>query len=453
MVGLFQGLNAKEVKRPVGELDVFIGFEYAGFHPIRGQYSDHVPVLKNQFGRCLGGSDPLLSEKTRKLLQHVAIHHLDCAKVGDFFDNETLGVECHPRCGGCKCRKCPVGSKSFTLKEERELRLISEGLTHKEYHWETKYPWVKVLAEPPDNFQAAIGMLQNTEKRLLRSKTHADMYKDQIQNLIYRGVNHKLSESEIREYDGPIHYISHHEVLKPDSSPTPCRIVLISSAKFHGHSLNNYWAKGPDLLNNLLDVLLCLKEGQVAITGDIKRMYHAGKIPLLDQHTHRFLWQNFDTSHDPDIFVITSVSFGDKPAGNIAITALQKTAEMGENRYPDAASVILKNTYVDDIVDSVNSHKEVVELTKQIDELMESGGFKVKVWSLSNTSINEEVKPPNIPHESNKQSEQPAVGGVQYHLMRYLNMDHSNLSHTLIHRKFWDHTGTRPLTCLTLVFA
>ena len=35
VIGLFQGLNAKEVKRPVGEIDVLIGFEYAGFHPIR----------------------------------------------------------------------------------------------------------------------------------------------------------------------------------------------------------------------------------------------------------------------------------------------------------------------------------------------------------------------------------------------------------------------------------
>ena len=38
VIGLFQGLNAKEVKRPVGEIDVLIGFEYAGFHPIREQY-------------------------------------------------------------------------------------------------------------------------------------------------------------------------------------------------------------------------------------------------------------------------------------------------------------------------------------------------------------------------------------------------------------------------------
>ena len=88
--------------------------------------------------------------------------------------------------------------------------------------------------------QAAIGMLQSSEERLLRNKAHADMYKDQIQDMVDRGVHRKLSESEIKEYDGPIHYISHHEVLKSDSTSTPCRIVFNSSAKFHGHSLNDY---------------------------------------------------------------------------------------------------------------------------------------------------------------------------------------------------------------------
>ena len=84
---------------------------------------------------------------------------------------------------------------------------------------------------------------------------------------------------------------------------------------------------------------------------------------------------------------------------------------MGEDRYPDAASVILKNMYVYDIVDSGNGRKEAVALTKQIDELLEPGAFKVKGWSASNTSNNEEVKPSNIPHESNKLSEQPTVSG------------------------------------------
>ena len=51
-------------------------------------------------------------------------------------------------------------------------------------------------------------------------------------------------------------------------------------------------------------------------------MHHAVKITELDQHTHRFLWRDMNQKIEPDVNVMTSVSFGDRPAGNIAIMAL-----------------------------------------------------------------------------------------------------------------------------------
>ena len=63
-------------------------------------------------------------------------------------------------------------------------------------------------------------------------------------------------------------------------------------------------------------------------------MYHAVKIDGFDQHTYRFLWRNMGIETEPGVYVITSVSFGDKPAGNNATVALRKTAEMGKEHIP-----------------------------------------------------------------------------------------------------------------------
>ena len=198
--------------------------------------------------------------------------------------------------------------------------------------------------------------------------------------MIEREVARKLSQTELKNYTGPIHYISHHEVLKPDSKSTPVRIVFNSSARCMGHMLNDYWAKGPHLLNDLLGVLIRFRENNIAIIGDIKKMYHTVKIKTIEQHTHRFLWRDMDTGRPPDTYVIQRVSFGDKPSGTIATAALRKTAEMGADKYPEAAQVIKENTYMDDIIESVPTKEKATKLAKDIEALLDEGNLKMKEW-------------------------------------------------------------------------
>ena len=48
---LFHGVSKTDVDRLAGEINVLIGYEYAGFHPVRMQSSNH--LLLNQFGRWI----------------------------------------------------------------------------------------------------------------------------------------------------------------------------------------------------------------------------------------------------------------------------------------------------------------------------------------------------------------------------------------------------------------
>ena len=171
-------------------------------------------------------------------------------------------------------------------------------------HWEANYPWVRDPNELPNNKIAAFGMLKRTEKRLLRNSKHAEMHSLQIQDLA-----RKLTQDEIDSYKGPVFYLSHHGILKPDSESTPSRIVFNSFTTSKGQVLNNYWAKGPDLLNNLLGSFIRFRENNIAMTADINKMYHAVRISEQDQHTHRFFWRDMDISRDPDTYIVTLVSF------------------------------------------------------------------------------------------------------------------------------------------------
>ena len=161
-------------------------------------------------------------------------------------------------------------------------------------------------------------MLISTEKRLAKNATHAEVYQKQIEDMVDREVARKLTLKELKEYKGPIHYISHHEVLKPDSKSTPVRIVFKSSARYMGHALNDYWAKGPHLLNDLLGILIRFRENKIS---------------------------------------------------TIATVALRKTAEMGRHEYRKAAKVIEENTYMDDVIESGTDKEQAENLTQDIENL------------------------------------------------------------------------------------
>ncbi len=199
----------------------------------------------------------------------------------------------------------------------------------------------------------------------------------------------KLSKEEIEKYEGPVHYISHHAVIRPEKKSTPVRIVFNSSATYQGSKLNDYWKKGPDLLNSLFGVVLRFREREVAVSGDISKMYHRVRIPLEDQHVHRYLWRDLETERDPDTYVKTVLTFGDKPAPAMAQIALQKTAEENQELYPEAAKAIKANSYMDDLCDSLDTVKEAQKRTEDIDKILETGGFCVKEW-ISNKTLNQE---------------------------------------------------------------
>ena len=117
-----------------------------------------------------------------------------------------------------------------------------------------------------------------------------------MEDMVNRGVARKLSPEEIAAYEGPVFYLSHHEIVlvKAGSSSTPLRIVFNSSATYLGSSLNSFLCQGPDFLNNLVGVLLRFRQGYIRFVADIKKMYNSVKIEL-EQHTHRFLWQDMHT--------------------------------------------------------------------------------------------------------------------------------------------------------------
>ena len=71
---------------------------------------------------------------------------------------------------------------------------------------------------------------------------------------------------------------------------------------------------------------------------------------------------------------------GDKPSACIAQACLRKSAEKFKLVYPESSDTIIKNSYMDDITGSAQNGEEVNSRTREIDEILENNGFRIKEW-------------------------------------------------------------------------
>lgn len=194
-------------------------------------------LYKNRFGYCIGGTHRIITDSTQVVVSQARVNHVRTVdKVIDrFMEVESLGVACTPKCGSCRCEKSPPGGKDLTLKEERELKLIEDGLKFRGSYWESSYPWIRDPGQLPDNRKASVIA---TEKKLTKSPNIARLYCEEMRDMFNRKASRRLSNNEIECYKGPIHYIMHHAV----NIDTKFRIVFDGSRSFHGHTLNEYLA-------------------------------------------------------------------------------------------------------------------------------------------------------------------------------------------------------------------
>lgn len=389
-------LDPDSVHRPSGSIELLLGVDNTHAHPVSRAELGTLRLDETAFGPVIWGYhesfQSLETEVEREVVSMCSV------TVKDFFSTENMGVACVPRCGSCRCGQCAPGSGDLTLKEESEMRLIDSCVTllPQEKMIVAEYPWIKDPKTLKDNFFVAQKRLESVERRLLRDSSLAEAYQQQVDDMLERGVLRKLAPSEIRDWSGAVRYLPHFGVENPNSSSTPLRIVMNASSPYQGQVLNDYWAKGCNVVKSLLATLMRFREEPVAIYGDIRKMYHTIHVGELEQHCQRFLWRDLQTDRAPDIYVVTRNCFGNGPAGVIAHVGLQKCARHMEALLPSAAQTILEQTYVDDILDCLPNHDLATQRTKDVDKILDVGGFKIKSWLIGSAIESANTSRPEV---------------------------------------------------------
>ena len=273
-----------------------------------------------------------------------------------------------------------------SAEDERAAKLLDSSTVHDGSRYAVGVLWAEESIMLPDNYYSSLVHLESLEKRLAKDPHLRDQYSKTIEDDLSKGYviqvpPHNFSNRSIREW-----YLPHHPVVNPNK-PGKVRRVLNGASKFHGTSLNKSLLVGPDLLQNLVFVLLRFRQHHFAVSADIEGMFlQVGVLPE-DQPSLRFLWRE-DPTADVVVHQYTRHIFGARDLPTCVNYALQRTAMDNQAMFPDAASAVLEKFYMDDYLDSFEDPDVAFKMSQELITLLALGGFKLTKFISNVTNIN-----------------------------------------------------------------
>ena len=105
--------------------------------------------------------------------------------------------------------------------------------------------------------------MRATKRKLAKDPS---IYKKQLKDLISYGFAKEASDQELEDWKtagGKCYYIAHQMALNPCSKTTLVRVELNSLQVYKGYSLNSSLELGPDIMSNLLRVLVRFRNNVV----------------------------------------------------------------------------------------------------------------------------------------------------------------------------------------------
>ncbi|KAK7922058.1 hypothetical protein WMY93_008960 [Mugilogobius chulae] len=185
------------------------------------------------------------------------------------------------------------------------------------------------------------GLLRSTERKLARNPELALTYNQEIKRLVDTGYVVKLTPEEI------------HSSTESWSSPG-------------AHAARRATP---------------LRQFPVAVSGDIKAMFHQVRLLPEDCPLLRFLWRDGETERPPDVYEWRVLPFGTTCSPCCATFALQSHVREHKDTHQDIYNSVHTAFYVDNCLQSLSDPQEAKALIDNMRALLLQGGFEIRQWA------------------------------------------------------------------------
>ncbi|XP_067308995.1 uncharacterized protein [Pseudorasbora parva] len=261
---------------------------------------------------------------------------------------------------------------AVNMLETRTQRVEVNGI------WRYATPLLRARDGPPlrGTKESVLSSLRNTEKRLSKDTEKAKVYEAEIQKLLDAGYIVKVPPENLQPKEESW-FIPHHLVHHNGKD----RLVFNCSFVHLGVSLNQQLLPGPILGSSLLGVLLRFRQYTVAISGDIRGMFHQVRLLPEDKPLLRFIWRNMRREDSPDIYEWQVLPFGTTCSPCCATFALQTHVRSQQPGNEEVLQSIERSFYVDNCLQSLATAMEAKQLIDKMIPLLASGGFEIRQWA------------------------------------------------------------------------
>ncbi|XP_068717276.1 uncharacterized protein [Montipora capricornis] len=190
--------------------------------------------------------------------------------------------------------------------------------------------------------------------------------------IIDKGHASAIPSKEVPSPPGRSWYLPHFATYH--NTKRTIRVVFDSSCEFGGISLNKVLLSGPDLMKNLIGVLMRFRKENIAVMCDVEQMFHSFYVDPPHRDFLRFLWFESNDPSKPIIEYRMNVHlFGNGPSPAVATYGLRRTAIDGE----EAKKFICRNFYVHDGLTSLSAIQGATDLVKSAQATLATANLRL----------------------------------------------------------------------------
>ncbi len=291
--------------------------------------------------------------------------------------------------------------ETYTKEEQRCLDAMEKSYKVKDGKAYVAPLWKEGQPEQGlNNYPFALARMRSVHKKL--DDRSYDSLDGIFEEYIAAGIIERVSVPDEDRYNEDGLYWAMFPVINKKSETTPVRPVMDGAAKCLGppgkkKSINDVcFSKGPNLINDLTQVLTRFRRYNVGIMGDVSKMFLKVQVPEEYRKYYRFLWCSRDGSQ-VYVYQFCGHLFGNNGSPTCAIWTTQRNARDFIAKYPRAVEMIVKSTIVDDHIDSVPTDDEAVELIAQLVEIHEKIGLKIAKFNSNSAKVSA-----NLPEGTSK---------------------------------------------------